>query len=67
MKDKLNDIEKEKSNISKKIEDLTDSLSQTKVLTKVFEDKNNLKTEKTSNKVNEVDLDSEIKKIFSKS
>ena len=67
MKDKLNDIEKEKSNISKKIEDLTDSLSQTKVLTKVFEDKNNLKTEKTSNKVNEVDLDNEIKKIFSKS
>ena len=65
MKDKLNDIEKEKSNISKKIEDLTDSLSNTKILTKVFEEKSNINKAKNPKEAEKIDIDKEIKKIFS--
>ena len=51
IKGQLEEIEKEKSNISKKIDDLTDSLSKTKIVTNFFQDTNNSKVNKdTENK-----------------
>ncbi|MDB0038853.1 hypothetical protein N9E64_01295, partial [Candidatus Pelagibacter sp.] len=71
IKDQLEEIEKEKSSISRKIDDLTDSLSKTKIVTNVFDNKNHFNKENSSdnkfNEIDKIDIDKEIKKIFSKS
>lgn len=63
IKGQLEEIEKEKSNISQKIDDLTDSLSKTSVVTNFFQDTDNSNLNKESK--NKVDLEDQVKKIFS--
>ena len=68
MKDQLTDIENEKSNISDKISELTKSLGQTNLIKAPFQKDVNIdkiKTKKHRNKEN-LNLDEQIKKIFSK-
>ena len=68
MKDQLLDIENEKSRISVKISELTSSLEQTNLIKNQFKDK---KIKDTStikkNQENQLDIDTKIKNIFSKS
>ena len=65
IKGQLNEIESEKSNISRKIDDLTDTLSKTKVVTKIFEDQNEFNNNKNSEE-RTLNISEEIEKIFSK-
>ena len=67
IKEQLNEIENEKSQISQKIEDLTDSLSKTKIIANVFDQKDVNSNRNTSNNSNKIDLEKEIKNIFIKS
>ena len=64
IKDQLEEIDKEKTNITKKIDDLTSSLTKTTVVTKIFDNKKDTANIKKEEK-KEVDLEDEIKKIFS--
>ncbi len=64
IKDQLEEIDKEKRNITKKIDDLTSSLTKTTVVTKIFDNKKDTANIKKEEK-KEVDLEDEIKKIFS--
>ena len=68
MKEQLTDIENEKSNISEKISELTNSLGQTNLVKNPFKQKKIIKIKKpeTSNTSLERDISEEIKKIFSK-
>ena len=63
IKGQLEEIEREKSNISQKIDDLTDSLSKTKVVTSFFQDTNDSNLNKESK--NKINLEDQVKKIFS--
>ena len=67
IKEQLNEIENEKSQISRKIEDLTDSLSKTKIITNVFDKNDHSSDTDTSNKSNKIDLEKQIENIFIKS
>ena len=56
-----------KSQISQKIEDLTDSLSKTKIISNVFHQKDVNSNRNTSNSSDRIDLEKEIENIFIKS
>jgi len=56
IKEQLNEIENEKSQISQKIEDLTDSLSKTKIISNVFDQKDVNSNRNTSNSSERIDL-----------
>ena len=66
IKDQLEEIDREKRNITKKIDDLNSSLSKTKVVTNIFE--NQVKTDDNKSKkvAKEINLEDEIKKSFPK-
>ena len=66
IKNQLEGIEREKSDISKKIDDLSVSLNKTQVVTNIFDDPNNLDIEKKSKNKSSSNIENEIKKIFSK-
>ena len=67
IKEQLNEIENEKSQIYQKIEDLTDSLSKTKIISNVFDQKDVNSNRNTSNNSDRIDLEKEIENIFIKS
>ena len=72
MKDQLGNIEMEKTNISKKIEDLSKTIEKTNIVESPFKKENESKLDNTfqenlpinNNKKKEVDINNEIKKIF---
>ena len=72
MKDQLGNIEMEKTNISKKIEDLSKTIEKTNIVESPFKKENESKLDNTfqenlsinNNKKKEVDINTEIKKIF---
>ena len=72
MKDQLGNIEMEKTNISKKIEDLSKTIEKTNIVETPFKKdqetkKDNIFQETSSienNKKKEIDINTEIKKIF---
>jgi len=72
MKDQLGNIEIEKTNISKKIEDLSKTIEKTNIVESPFKKENESKLDNTfqenlsinNNKKKEVDINTEIKKIF---
>ena len=68
MKNQLSDIENEKSKISEKISELTNSLDQTNLVKNPFKD-NKIKEISTNIKSDEkqLDINDKIKNIFSKS
>ena len=68
MKNQLSDIENEKSKISEKISELTNSLGQTNLVKNPFKD-NKIKEISTNIKSDEkqLDINDKIKNIFSKS
>ncbi|MBD1133802.1 hypothetical protein IDH19_00690 [Pelagibacterales bacterium SAG-MED48] len=65
IKEQLNEIENEKGQISQKIDDLTSSLSKTKVITNIFKDTNVTETENDHKNKKLINIEDEIKKIFS--
>ena len=67
IKEQLNEIENEKSQISQKIEDLTDSLSKTKIISNVFDQKDVNSNRNIPNNSERIDLEKEIENIFIKS
>ena len=69
MKNQLTNIEVEKGNISKKIDELTQSLSNTNVVETPFGEKPKIKRKKkvSNSDINtEVNINEEIKKIFTR-
>ena len=68
MKNQLSNIENEKSNISKKIDELTETLESNNVVETPFKQKIFKKSQKSSKSDmdQEIDLNEEIKQIFSK-
>ena len=65
IKDQLEEIDKEKKNITKKIDELTSSLTKTTVVTNIFENNKKIADLEERKEKKEVDLEDEIKKIFS--
>ena len=64
MKEQLTDIENEKSNISNKISELTESLGQTNLVKSAFKQDKVVK-KISSKKIDEnIDINDQIKKIF---
>ena len=64
MKEQLTDIENEKSNISNKISELTESLGQTNLIKSPFKQDKVVK-KISSKKIDEnIDINDQIKKIF---
>ena len=68
MKNQLSNIEDEKSNISKKIEELTESLENNNVVETPFKRKMSKKLKRSINSDidEDIDLNEEIKQIFLK-
>ena len=74
MKEQLGNIETEKSNITKKIEDLTQTIGSSNIVDTSFKVEKDINNKPVSNDNNlkkkyekkEVDINSEIKKIFIK-
>ena len=68
MKNQLSNIEDEKSNISKKIEELTESLENNNVVETPFKIKMSKKSKRSINSDidEDIDLNEEIKQIFLK-
>ena len=66
MKNQLTNIEVEKGNISKKIQDLTNSIANTNIVETTFTEKKpkEIKKKKVSN--SDIDINEEIKNIFTK-
>ncbi|ARJ49514.1 hypothetical protein [Candidatus Pelagibacter sp. RS40] len=68
MKEQLTDIENEKSKISEKISELTNSLGKTNLVKNPFKEKKIKDISKSIKNIeNELDLDTKIKNIFTKS